>query len=195
MRSLLVALVTVMAVADFGAAQSEPGSRFTTTRPSVTKQQQHVINADEMVLRRLIEDSERFSTNDPQSLAFQRNYLGDSITVLTPLGQLGHATRDQVLAGMAARNQGSAKADISNLRVHLYGDTAVVTYDMRLTTAHSDPRINVRDNLQRCTETFIKRNARWQVISSATVSANPIPPEVYDAARRGTQQQAQRSVK
>jgi ketosteroid isomerase-like protein len=76
---------------------------------------------------------------------------------------------------------------ISDLQVHLYGDTAIVTYQRQIKQFASSEGLpagfNPTGRAFTCMDTFVKRSGEWRAIANAVVSQSSIPDEVYKAVK------------
>ena len=95
---------------------------------------------DVSTLTEIVMNENRITGVNPESLALEERRLADRVTLITPTGLVKHVQRDAILAHLAdlGKEVGDAKlsVEVSDVQVHLYGDTAVVTYQKQNKTLH-----------------------------------------------------------
>jgi hypothetical protein len=71
--------------------------------------------------------------------------------------------------------------EVSDLHADVYGDTALVSYNMTNTdTGNKDPKLNSVFH-SGCLDTFVKRDGQWYLIGNACAPTIPFPQSVWDA--------------
>lgn len=83
----------------------------------------------------------------------------------------GFTTRAQDLAGEKDCKRSSGKYELDDVRVTLYGQTAVLTALATTTTTNASGEPNVRRN--RFTDVFVWRAGRWQLVAG---HSSRVPP-------------------
>jgi hypothetical protein len=125
---------------------------------------------------------------NPASIALALSNTAETFTVVAPTGIVKYLAKDAMLA-LAKGESSDLKLSvaISDLQVHLYGETAIVTYQRQIkqfATSESLPGgFNPAGRAFTCMDTFVKRDGEWRAIANAVVSQSPIPDEVYKAAK------------
>ena len=72
------------------------------------------------------------------------------------------------------------------MHVHLYGDTAVVTYQKQIkqfTSSEGTSAIPGQPLSWSCMDTFVKRGGEWKAVATVGVSQSPVPDELYNAMK------------
>ena len=81
----------------------------------------------------------------------------------------------------APSNPHKKMTQVSDLHADVYGDTALVSYNMTNTdTGNQDPTLNSVFH-SGCLDTFVKRNGQWYLIGNACAPTSPFPQSVWDA--------------
>lgn len=147
--------------------------------------------------KKLIEIEEAFAANSnpgPQSAEVAKQYIYDGTTyALGPTGLVGTFPKAKLVELSSKPDPTDPNVNnsqkLSDFRVEIYGDTALVNYKQTFTdTGHKDPALNVTTNL-RCLDTFIKRNGAWYWIGGGCSSVAPVPQSVWDAAKKALAQE------
>ena len=141
---------------------------------------------DVRTLTQIVMNENRITGINPESLALEEKKLADTVTLVTATGLVKHVQKDAVLAHLR-KETGDARfsIEVSDVQVHLYGDTAVVTYQKRIKQFTSSEGTSAMPGQPMSfMDTFVKRNGRWKTVASAGVSQSPIPDELYKAADR-----------
>jgi hypothetical protein len=125
---------------------------------------------------------------NPASIALALNTTADTVTIVGPTGVAKYFAKDALLAtAQGELPDVKLSVAISDLQVHLYGDTAIVTYQRQIKQFASTESLPAGFNLTgrsfTCMDTFVKRNGEWKAIANAVVSQSPIPDEVYKAVK------------
>ena len=77
-----------------------------------------------------------------------------------------------------------SSTSVSDVRVELYGDTALVTYKMtNIDTDHKDPALN-RHRPFRLPGYLVKRNGQWYAIGDACSRTSPLTQTASYAAKK-----------
>jgi len=78
------------------------------------------------------------------------------------------------------------------VQVHLYGDTAIVTYQKQVKQFQSSESMPAMPGLiahpMSFMNTFVKRNGQWKAVATVGVSQGPVPDEAYKAVRTALEQ-------
>ena len=84
-------------------------------------------------------------------------------------------TKDEMTASFAAQNPGNRIESMqpSDLRIRIYGDTAVMNFKLSLVEMVNGRRVASH---ARATKVFIKRNGRWYMVNNQGTSL-PTPTE------------------
>jgi uncharacterized protein (TIGR02246 family) len=136
-------LIVLMWIASFGAVFSQ-----NSTVQAVRKLERAWLDA--------------YEQNDAKAM---NEIVADDFVITFPDGSM--QTKAQILTAIKmARPAGSPKAKFSTEHVtpHVYGDTVVLTG--RVVTELSRNGETISTNRQRYTDTYVKRNGRWQVVAS-----------------------------
>lgn len=140
----------------------------------------------------MIEIEKAFAANPtagPESAAVSKKYLFDgTLMQLTGLGQVGALTKARIVDLSGTPNPADpdvkSKALISDFRIQLYGDTALVAYKYTNTdTGHKDATLNTTDHYS-CLDTFVKRNGMWSLVGNACAPSSPLPKAEWDAVQK-----------
>ena len=94
-------------------------------------------------------------------------YLADSFTFTGPDGMV--STKAQNIADMKSGALKIESSKIEDMKVRVYGDTAVVTY---ATTDKGTYKGRDISGQYRWTDVFVKQNGKWQLVSG---QGTPIP--------------------
>jgi ketosteroid isomerase-like protein len=71
-------------------------------------------------------------------------------------------------------------AEISDIKVRISGDTAIVTYSGTYTaTGYKDSRYNVPAAKFVAVDTWQKQSGKWKLLAGTAVSTEAIPGDVY----------------
>ncbi len=98
---------------------------------------------------------------------FERAYA-DEYTAINAVGKMFNKTED--IADTLSNTNTVTSAELSDVKVRVYGDTAVVTG--RLHRVGKDKNGNFDRNFM-FTDTFIRRDGRWQVIATQATLVSP----------------------
>jgi hypothetical protein len=134
------------------------------------------------------------STPNPQAAMVMKKYLFDGPGVqVTGMGRIGTLPKARIVELYAKPDSADpnvkSATSISDVRVELYGDTALASYKMTNTdTGHKDPALNVTDHFG-CLDTFVKRKGEWYAIGDACSPAAPLAQTEWDAAKKARAQE------
>ena len=121
---------------------------------------------DGQVLRHIEREWEDANKNKDKAW-FERN-LADEYTAINARGKMFNKTED--IADMLSNADTITSGELSNMQVRVHGDTAVVTG--RLHRVGKDKNGGFDRNYM-FTDTFVKRDGRWQVISTQSTLVAP----------------------
>lgn len=99
-------------------------------------------------------------------------YAADDILMIAPGGRV--MDKVQYKTDLSSGDLKFESMELSDMTVHVYGDTAVVVGTHNLHGAYKGQDISGR---YRVTDTWVKRNGKWQVVARASTVGGP------DAAR------------
>jgi ketosteroid isomerase-like protein len=135
-------------------------------RPSGVQAHEAQANPEEQVLIDLEEGwNEALYRRD---VAFIERILAEEFTATYVDGSRGDKAKE--LAMVAAFNQRVDSSTHDDMTVRVYGDTAVVWFTLRLTgPKDGHPTVVVF----RYVDVFVKRDGRWQCVSSQSTRATP----------------------
>jgi ketosteroid isomerase-like protein len=141
-------------------------------------------SSDEETLKKLeLESTKHYGTSDAD-IAFNKTNDAAHVISIDPLGHVS----DQTPADVEKMLQGMRKADpdvkstaeISDIKVRISGDTAIVTYSGTYSaTGHKDSRYDVPNAKFVAADTWQKQAGQWKLLASTAVSTEPIPAGVY----------------
>jgi hypothetical protein len=123
---------------------------------------------------------------NPEGLAVEERRLADTVTIVWPTGLVKYVQKDAILAHFR-KGTGDARLsiEVSDVQVHLYGDTAVVTYQKQIkqfTSSEAPPGMpGLIGHPISCMDTFVKSNGQWKAVATVAVSQSPLPDELYKA--------------
>jgi hypothetical protein len=129
----------------------------------------------------------------PEMAAVSKQVLYEGTLIqLTAIGQVGALPKSKVveLTGVANPADPDVKSatTISDFRVEIYGDTALVAYKLKNTdTGHKDPALNATDHFA-CLDTFVKRSGQWSMIGSACSLSEPMSHAEWLAQKKAMSQ-------
>lgn len=143
---------------------------------------------DVRTLTRIVTNENRITGVNPESIALEESMLADTVTLVTPTGLVKHAQKDTFLAHLReGTTDARLSVEVSDVQVHLYGDTAIVTYQKQIKQFQSSEGTpfmpGLSDHPMSCMNTFVKRNGQWQAVATVGVSQGPVPDEVYKAVK------------
>jgi hypothetical protein len=149
---------------------------------------------DVRTLTQIAMNESRVTGVNPESLAVEETRLADTVTIVTLTGLVKYVQKDAILAHLR-KETGDIRlsTEVSDVQVHLYGDTAVVTYQKQLkqftssegTPAMARPLIGHPISFM---DTFVKSNGQWKAVATVGVSQSPLPDELYKAVEAGAAQ-------
>lgn len=132
--------------------------------------------------QKLIEIEKAFSANanpGPKAAEVVKQYEYDgNISILGGTGLRVTLSKSQAVELNSKPNPSDpnvkATQTLSDIRVDLYGETALVNYKMTETdTGHKDSALNTTDHFA-CLDTFVQRSGRWYFIGGACAPTEPI---------------------
>lgn len=134
------------------------------------------------------------ANNGPEAAAVAKKYMYDGqLLQLTGSGRIGALSKATVVELFSKPDPSDPNVRtttaLSELKVEVYGDTAIATYKMANTdTGHKDAALNGTDRYG-CMDTFVKRNGNWLSIANACAHDGPIPAARWEAIKksRGTE--------
>ena len=142
--------------------------------------------------QKLIEIEKAFAataTPGPESAAVAKQYFYDgNLPQLTPLGRIGVLSKARAVELTSKPDPSDpdvkSSATVSDIRVDLYGDTALVTYKLTNTdTGHKNSVLNTTDRFG-CLDTFVKQKGQWLLVGDACAYENQIPQAKWDALKK-----------
>src|ERR1044072_8137115 len=98
--------------------------------------------------------------------AFEK-YIADSATLVDPLGM--RAGKAEVVAVFKSGAIKFETMDVSDLKVMIYGDTAIVTYQTMDKGTFKNPATGKEikiDNKTQWTDTFINMKGKWMIVAT-----------------------------
>lgn len=142
--------------------------------------------------QKLIEIEEAFSANanpGPKLAAVAKLYNYDgNISELGATGLRATFSKSQIAELNSKPNPSDpnvkATQTLSDIRVELYGDTALVNYKMTETdTGHKDSALNTTDHFA-CLDTFVRRSGRWYLIGTGCAPTEPMSEAEWKAVEK-----------
>jgi len=115
--------------------------------------------SDKSELTKLVKDLNR--ANVKADIAFLERVLHEDFTHHRPRGTVEN--RAQYLENRKTRRVGFDSLAAEDIKVRLYGDTAVVTYR---SAAKGKDQQGAFDEQRRWTRVFVRRGGRWQLVHS-----------------------------
>ena len=145
---------------------------------------------DVRTLTQIVTNENRITGVNPESIALAESMLADTVTLVTPTGLVKHVQKDKILTILThlRRETGDARLsiEVSDVQVHLYGDTAIVTYQKQIKRFESSEGTSVpglTDHPMSLMDTFVKRDGQWKAVATVGVSQSPLPDELYKAMK------------
>ncbi len=116
-----------------------------------------------------------------------------TVNQLTPMGRVGSLPKARIVELSATANPADPDAKsaqtLTDLRVDIYGTTALVTYKQTNTdTGHKDPVLNTTIHIT-CMDTFVKSKGDWYMVGDACSPAAPVSAAVREAIKKSIMQQ------
>jgi hypothetical protein len=149
---------------------------------------------DVRTLTQIAMNESRVTGLNPESLAVEESRLADTVTLVTLTGLVKYVHKDAFLAHFF-KETGDARLsiEVSDVQVHLYGDTAVVTYQKQLkqfTSSEGTPAMpaGLIGHPISFMDTFVKSNGQWKAVATVGVSQSPLPDELYKALQTAAAQ-------
>jgi len=155
-----------------------------------------VARAQDADKQKLTDIENKFAANatlGPVSAALLKQYLLDAtVFQVTNMGRIGMMPKAKVIEMFGAPDPSDPNVKtaqkISDVRIQIYGETALVGYKLATTdTGHKDAALNVTDHLG-CLDTFVKRNGSWFIAGDACSPDTPISKAEWDAAAKARSQ-------
>ena len=143
---------------------------------------------DVRTLTQIVTNENRITGVNPESIALAESMLADTVTLVTPTGLVKHVQKDTFLAYLReGTTDVRLSTEVSDVQVHLYGDTAIVTYQKQIKQFQSSESMPVMpgliDHPMSFMDTFVKRNGQWKAVATVGVSQGPVSDEVYKAVK------------
>jgi hypothetical protein len=140
--------------------------------------------SDEETLKNLEMEAARHAGFSDEDIAFQKSIFGSRVI---GIGYLGHAYEQTpaafekfILKIRTANPDARTSVEISDIKVFVSGDTALVTYrGISASSGFKDPKQNVAARHFVSLDTWQKQSGDWKVIAGAAVPTEPIPAEAY----------------
>jgi hypothetical protein len=139
---------------------------------------------DVRTLTQIVMNERKVTGVNPETMALEGRRLADTVTVVTPTGLVKYLQKDAFLAHLR-KETGDTRVsiDVSNVQVHLYGDTAVVTYQKQIKQFTSPEGTSPMPGLIglriSCMDTYVKHSGRWKAVATVEVAQSPLPDELY----------------
>lgn len=88
---------------------------------------------DVRALTQIVMNERKVTGVNAETMALEGRRMADTVTVVTPTGLVKYLQKDAFLAYLR-KETGDARVsvEVSDVQVHLYGDTAVVTYQKQI---------------------------------------------------------------
>ena len=139
---------------------------------------------DEETLKNLEMEAAKHSGFSDADIAFAKTIFASRVVSIDPLGHIydqSAADFEKMMAGIRAANpDAKASMEIRDIKIHISGDTAAVTYGGTYTSSGmKDPNANVPGAHFVTVDTWQKQSGKWKIIAGASVSTEPIPAEAY----------------
>jgi hypothetical protein len=147
--------------------------------------------------QKLIEIEKAFAataTPGPESAAVAKQYFFDGPLVqVTGTGRVGTLPKARVVELVSKPDPSDpdvkTSGSVSDIRVELYGDTALVSYKYANSdTGHKDPALNTTSHYG-CLDTFVKQKGQWLMAGSACAHEGPIPQTEWAAIKKARTQE------
>jgi len=147
--------------------------------------------SDEETLKNLEMESAKHPGYSETDVTFQKSLQGEHFVFVDPLGHVYDQTPsefEKMAIGIRTQNPDvKVKMDIGDIKVHVSGDAATVTYSGTYTaTGFKDPNANVPGTHFVEVDTWQKQSGKWKFLAGAGVSTEPIPAEAYKAPAPGS---------
>jgi hypothetical protein len=148
---------------------------------------------DVRTLTQIVMNSNKITGFNPESIALEESRLADTVTLVTITGLVNYVQKDALLAHLL-KETGDARfsIEVSDVQVHLYGDTAIVTYQKQIKQFESSQGTSamsfLTDHPISFMDTFVKRNGQWKAVATVGVSQSSVPDEIYKAVETETAQ-------
>jgi ketosteroid isomerase-like protein len=142
-------------------------------------------SSDEETLKNLETEWAKHINGTDEDIAFQDSVLAPRATVLDALGNIVDLSRAELEENAADTKSANPDAKrsikIKDIKVRVYGDTAIVTYINDFSgTGMKDKNLNMTGATANI-NTWQKQSGKWKCIAGASISTQPIPPEAYQS--------------
>jgi hypothetical protein len=139
-------------------------------------------------LTQIVTNENRITVVNAESIALAASGLADTVTLVTPTGLVKNVQKDTFLTYLREETVDvRLSIEVSDVQVHLYGDTAIVTYQKQIKQFQSSESMPAMPGLiahpMSFMDTFVKRNGKWKGVATVGVSQGPVPDEVYKAVK------------
>jgi ketosteroid isomerase-like protein len=147
-------------------------------------------NQDEQtILSYMQQIPEHAGKADAASLAFWKKITADHTTNVEPNGQLEDygAQESATMMEKMIKDNPELKSSVTfrDIKVRVYGDTAIVTYLQDLTVSGmKDVRLNWKVKSQ-CLDTWQKQSGEWKTVATTNTPMEPLSPDKYKTASHG----------
>jgi ketosteroid isomerase-like protein len=138
---------------------------------------------DEENLINLEKEWSQHSNFTQQDADYVKSMIGKEFLIIFPQGESSTLTPSTVDAefakARAADPVGKMVFEYSDIKPHVSGDVAVVTYNQKTTgTGFKNPDLNPT-SLTSVADTWQKQSGKWKALCSANVPRQPLPKGVY----------------
>jgi len=147
--------------------------------------------------QKLMEIEKAFAANanpGPEAAAVAKQYFYDGpLPQLTGFGRIGTMPKARIVELYSKPDPSDpdvkSSANVSDIHVELYGDTALVMFKFTNTdTGHKDPALNTT-NQYGCIDTFLKRNGQWYLAGDACAHEGPVSQAEWTAIKKARTQE------
>jgi hypothetical protein len=140
--------------------------------------------SDDETLKNLEMEAARHAGFSDEDIAFQKGIFGLRVVGIGYLGHISEQSPDsleKLLVRLRTANPAAkTNLEISDIKVVISGDTAMVTYrGISTSSGFKDPNANISGRHFVSLDTWQKQSGTWKVIAGAAVPTEPIPPEAY----------------
>jgi ketosteroid isomerase-like protein len=139
--------------------------------------------SDEQTIINLEREWAKHSSNSDTDASFFKGISAEQTTFVDALGHLYDMTSEEAVKTAKSMNQADPQVKVSvelnNIKVRIFADTAVVTYDdVLVETGHKDKRYNFKVS-GTAQDIWQKQSGKWKIIAASNTSTEPIAPEKY----------------
>jgi len=140
--------------------------------------------SDEETIKNLEMEGAKHSGFSDADIAFWKGVSGTRVMYIDPLGHVYDQTPadfEKMMVGTRTSNPDAKVGDeISDIKVSISGDTAIVTSRQTYTSSgFKDPIDNVSGGHYAAIDTWQKQSGKWKLLAASSVSTEPIPPAAY----------------